>query len=255
MTKQLLIYEKVVPVSQERHLNWSVKTGTNYEFAHNTNSLPLMTVEFSNAAAEYTIIFTGNKDNGAIMPAIILGIRNNENLYLTETGEWKAKYIPAFVRRYPFVFSSNNEGDTLTLCIDENCSGFNQEGRGERLFDSQGERTQYLEGVLEFVKGYQAEFQRTQLFCKKLNELDLFEPMQASFTLQSGEKLSLEGFMVVNRDKLKSLTGEQLADLARFDELELIYLHLQSMRNFSSMAERLVQNLPQEESKQELEPA
>ena len=244
MTKQLLIYEQVVPVSKERHLNWSVKSGADYSFARSINSLPLMAVEFPNAAAEYTIIFTGNQEDGAIMPAIILGMRNDENLYLTETGEWKAKYIPAFVRRYPFVFSSNNEGATFTLCIDESFAGCNQEGRGERLFDSQGEPTQYLKNTLEFLKEYQAHFQLTQAFCKKLNDLELFEPMQANITLKTGEQMSLSGFLAISREKLKQLSDEQLINLARTDELELIYLHLHSMRNFSRMAERLVPELP-----------
>ncbi|MEL6813210.1 MAG: SapC family protein, partial [Cyanobacteria bacterium J06598_3] len=186
------------------------------------------------------IVFVGSQEDNAIMPAIILGVRD-KNLYLTETGHWRGNYTPAFVRRYPFVFSSNNEGNTLTLCIDEDFEGCNQDGRGERLFDADGEQTQFLQGTLEFLKGYQAHFQRTQAFCQRLNEFDLFEPMQASLTLKSGETLSLDGFMAVSREKLKALTGEQLATLAALDELELIYLHLQSIRNFSEIGELIAE--------------
>lgn len=59
--------------------------------------------------------------------------------------------MPAFLRRYPFVFSSNDDASTFTLCIDEEFDGLNQDGRGERLFDSEGERTQYLQNVLGFL--------------------------------------------------------------------------------------------------------
>ena len=58
-------------------------------------------------------------------------------------------------------------------------------------------------------------------------------------SLQSGERLSLTGFLAVNRDKLKALPAESLAELLKSDELELIYLHLQSMRNFNRVQERL----------------
>jgi hypothetical protein len=248
MAKQLLIYEKVAPVSKERHLNWSVKSGNNYSFAKAINSVPLMAVEFPRAASEYTIVFAGEND-GPVMPTAIVGVRNEENLYLTETGAWKVSYIPAFIRCYPFVFSSSDGGNTLTLCIDEEFEGGNQEGRGERLFDADGEQTQYLKGVLEFLKQYQAAFQRTQVFCEKLKNLNLLEPMQASLTFQSGEKVSLGGFMAVNREKLKELKGEQLTELVALDELELIYLHLQSLRNFSNMAQHLteeISGLPEE---------
>ncbi len=240
MTKQLLIYEEVVPVSKERHLNWSVSLGKNYNFARSVNAVPLMAVEFPKAAAEYSIVFTGNpEDDEIIMPVVILGFRNEQNLYLNEEGQWKAKYIPAFIRRYPFVFSNTNEGKIWTLCIDEEFQGCNQEGRGERFFDSQGEQTQYLNNVLQFLKDYQVQFERTRIFCQKLKELELLKPMQAIFTLKTGEQSSLGGFMAIDREKFKELTGEQLADLMRRDELELMFLHLQSMQNFNSMVEKI----------------
>lgn len=243
MPKQLLIYEKVAAVSKERHASWSVKSGNNYSFASAINSVPLMAVEFPRAANEYTIVFTGDKDSNSIMPAAILGVRNNENLYLSEAGDWKVDYVPAFLRCYPFVFSSGDEGNTLVLCIDEEFEGCNQEGRGERLFDADGEQTQYLKGILEFLKQYQAVFRRTQIFCEKLNKLDLLEPMQASLTFKSGEKISLGGFMAINRDKLKKLSGDQLAELVALDEMELIYLHLQSIQNFAEMAKNITQSV------------
>ena len=97
--------------------------------------------------------------------------------------------------------------------------------------------------MLKFLGEYQAEFQRTQAFCRRLKQLDLLEPMQAQVTTETG-RLSLSGFMAVSRDRLKALSGDTLAELAASDELELIYLHLQSMRNFNAMRERLSASLP-----------
>lgn len=238
MTTQQLIYETAVPVSSGRHAQCSVEAGTDYSFARNINSVPLMAVEFPQASPDYPIVFAGGAD--AVMPAVILGARGNENLFLSESGEWQAKYIPAFVRRYPFVFSSSEDGKTFTLCIDENFSGFNKEGRGQPLFTDDGKPSPYVEGVLKFLQEYRAQFLLTQTFCKKLVELNLLEPMQAQFTMVSGEKMSLSGFMVVDRKKLKALPGDVLAELAKTDQLELIYLHLQSMHNFTAVKDRLV---------------
>lgn len=236
MTKQLLIYERAVPVSKQRHKDWSVKTGADYRFAGEVNSLPLMAIEFPSAAAEYAIVFAGTQNT--VMPAAILGVRE-ENLYLKKDGAWEARYIPAFVRRYPFVFSGSDDGKTFTLCIDESFSGCNREGLGERLFDAAGEQSQYLGRIMTFLKDYQAQFQRTQAFCKKVKDLDLLEPMRAQITLNTGEQLGLQGFMAISRERLKKLTGDQLAELTRTGELELFYLHLQSMRNFRAMVERV----------------
>jgi putative ABC transport system permease protein len=43
------------------------------------------------------------------MPLALLGANDNENLFFDESNKWKADYIPAFVRRYPFVFSSQDD--------------------------------------------------------------------------------------------------------------------------------------------------
>lgn len=237
MASQLLIYESAVPVTANKHGDWSLEMANDFGFTKHVNSVPLMAVEFPNAASEYAIVFSGTKE--AVIPAVILGMRADENLYLTEVGGWQARYVPAFVRRYPFVFAITDDGKKFTLCIDESFPHFNQAGRGERLFTEDKKPTPYVERVLKFLAQYQIEFQRTQAFCKKLLELDLLEPMRAQAELGSGEKLSLGGFMAVNRDKAKALAPEKLAELAKTDELELLYLHLHSMRNFPAMANRL----------------
>ena len=65
-----------------------------------------------------------------------------------------------------------------------------------------------------------------------------------TLTLASGEKMQLTGFMVVNRQRLKALTGETMVELAQTDELELLFLHLQSMRHFTALKDRLVATAP-----------
>jgi hypothetical protein len=237
MPKQLLIYEKAVPVTVKKHGNVSIKAGSDYSFAKEVNSVPLLASEFDLASTEYAIVFSG--EVGDIMPAVLLGIRDQENLYVNEAGAWNAKYIPAFIRRYPFVFSTQDKA-TFNLCIDEDFPGVNKKGLGERLFDSEGERTQYLQNVLNFLQAYQAQFDATRAFCQRLTDLDLLEAMQAQFVLRSGQRMSLGGFMIVNRNRLKALPGDALARLAASGDLDLIYAHLHSQRNFTPTAERVV---------------
>ncbi len=230
---QMLFYENVSPVSPQRHGDLSIDR-EDFNFAANVNSVPLMAVEMTAAAAEYTIVFAGDDQN--VMPVVILGLEGTRNYYVGEDGNWTADYIPAFVRRYPFVFAQNE--NQFTLCVDEEWSGCNREGKGQRLFDENGERTDYLNRMLKFLEESQAHFVRTQTYCNHLKELDLLEPMKADFTFPGGEKKSLGGFLAVNRDKLKALPAEKLAELAKTDELELTYVHLFSMNNFRRVMER-----------------
>jgi hypothetical protein len=240
MSKTLLIYERAVAVNKTRHSDWGVKVGNDFSFAKNVNSMPLLAQEFRDALRHYPIVFAGTEEQ--VMPAVLLGFGENENLFVDEAGMWSSEYIPAFARRYPYVFSSSDKDNTLTLCIDEEYSGFNQDGEGERLFTEDGEQTPYLNGVLEFQQEFQRNFLRTQTFCKRLQELDLLDPMQAQLKFGSGEQISIGGFKVVNRDRLKEVSAEKLSELALVDELELIYLHLQSMLNVSDLAGRIKQH-------------
>lgn len=236
MTTQLMIYKSVVPLSPKSHSDWSVETGSNFAFSSNVNSVPLMTVEFEHAAPEYAIVFAG--ENETITPVALLGLRN-ENLYLSSDAHWDAKYRPAFLRRYPFVFSPSKDHTQFTLCIDEGFSGFNHEGRGQKLFNNEHKPTAYVQDVLKFLQDYEFQYRRTQEFCKKLARLNVLDAVHAQVQLPSGQQLSLDGLLVVDRTKLKALQPDQLADLAKSNELEWIYLHLLSMRNFETLLGRL----------------
>lgn len=237
MAKQLMFYESAVPVSAARHADLSVETGTGYAFASHASAVPIMALEFITAASEYAIVFTAVGEE--IFPAVVLGMRTDQNLYLGTDGKWSAKYVPAFIRRYPFVFSTSADRKTLTLCIDESYAGFNRDGKGQRLFDDERKPAAYTQRVLKFLQDFQAHFQRTRQFCQRLKDLGVLEPTGVQVTAAGGEKISLGGFMVVNRKKLREVPDDKLLAMAKSDELELLHLHLYSLRNFAEMKDRL----------------
>jgi hypothetical protein len=237
MTTQLLFYTDAKPINANAHKDLAVKAGAEYGFARSVNSVPLTAAEFPLAAPEYAIVFAGKDDD--VVPLVILGAQKDQNLYVADDGSWKAQYIPAFVRRYPFVFAQSPDGKTLTLCIDEGFAGCNRDGRGERLFDADGERTGYLEQVISFQRAYQQQHLRTRAFCKRLVDLGLLVPVTAQLGSAGGERRVLSGLRVVDRNKLKDLDAETLKQLLQSDELELIYLQLHSMANLRVIGERL----------------
>jgi len=239
MTKQLLMYDKVVPLNAQAHKDLYIKPAKEYGYAKELNSVPLTAVEFASASTEYAIVFAGTDDE--VMPAVIMGVDKNENLYCAgEESAWNANYVPAFIRRYPFVFSNSSDGKKLILCIDESYSGCNVEGRGERLFDTDGEKSMYLRNVLGFLEDYQLHFRHTQAFCKKLVELDLLQPMTATVNVPDAAQKVISGFSGIDRAKLKALPEKTLWELAQNDWLELIYLHLQSIRSFGQSIDRVL---------------
>lgn len=238
MTSQLLFYNQVSPVTAELHSSWHVREVKDFSFAKNTNSVPVMGAEFVSALSNFPIVFAGDEES--VIPVLLLGMRNSENVFIGPGGSWEGRYIPAFVRRYPFILSLSDDQEKYYLCIDETFPGFNQSGEGPALFGSDGLPTEYIENVLQFLSHYQAEFESTKVFCKKLKDLNLLESKQVKTTLSNGETIELNGFFAVEPSRLATLPSEAIVDLARSGSYSLICFHLASLRNFELLRDRTV---------------
>lgn len=236
-----LFYKNVVPLNKEAHSALHVEEIKDYLHTRQTNSIYIAAVEFLPAAREYPIVFAKGAD-ARFFPALLLGLEENKNLFVDAQGKWLAEYIPAYVRRYPFILATpedSGQDATFTVCIDEGFPGFNQDRMGRPLFDEQGRQTELLDQAMDFLRDYQSQVQLTAGFCQNLAGHGLLEPMQANVELASGAKHVLGGFFGVNRDRLKALKPEQLAELLKSDEMELIFSHLSSLSNLDHLMKRL----------------
>jgi len=243
---QLGIYESAVPLTPGRHGQHFVQIGTDYRFGAKLNSTPLVAAEFPESSQEYAIVFAGPPEG--IIPVVVLGLRQGENLFIDSDSNWRARYKPAFVRQYPFVFAPDKSGEGMLLCIDEAFSGLNRDGKGNRLFGEDGKPTAYVEGILKFLGEYQRQFQRTRAFCRRLQELGLLSDIEATVALPGGGNTSLKGMLGIDRAKLKALPADTVAELLRKDALELVFLHLNSLRNLGALRQRLTAGRPTTDS-------
>jgi len=242
MQNNPLFYKEVVPLDRRRHASLFLAPQPSYRYAATTNSVLLTVVEFPRACREYPIVFAS--DAQTIFPLVVLGLRDTENLFVTREGKWDATYIPAYVRRYPFILSSQPDSENLTVCIDRAAANLNTED-GIRMFENDQE-TDFMKGCVDFLKDFQNQYTITQQICARLKDLNILEPMQANIELNTGAKLNMGGFLAVNRRRLSELPAEQLAGLVRDGILELIYLHIHSMENFTRLIERFTNRSPQD---------
>ncbi len=241
MSKQLLIYNNISPVSSEAHRDWSIQLD-NHAFAAELNSVPLLATEIASVARELPVIFAKTQDDGGFVPLAVMGLKKGQNLFMDEKKRLTLRYVPGFLRRYPFAFANDGKSENFTLCIDDQFEGWSKDGsKGKRLFTETGEQTEELKGVMNFLKDYQYRAELTNVFCKRLAELELLEPMEANIKLkndQEGGGFNLTGFYVVNREKLKKISDEDVLDLFKKDGLELIFSHLQSMQNLNALVDK-----------------
>lgn len=247
MSKQLIIYDNIQPLS-EKHAKWSVSV-ENHEFVSQMNSSPLLATEIPFAAAEFPIIFSATGTEGEYLPLAVMGLKDDQNLLLDENNILTTRYVPAFIRRYPFVLGGSKDSDVMALCIDEDSKCFSHDGsKGSPLFQADNTHSEFLNDIVEFLKDYQYRAELTRSFSKKLHELGLLEPMSANISFKSKEevKLNLGGFFVVKREKLKAISDEEALDLFKKDGLELIYAHLNSLANFNRLIDVMSAKLAKE---------
>src|SRR3954469_6320165 len=160
-------YERPVLLDRERHRRRRVQPAQGFGFARKAHSVVLAGAEFGEAGKEYAIVFS-RAASGQVVPVVLLGLRAGENLFVDERDAWDARYVPAFVRRYPFVLAEL-PGQSLAVCIDEAFPGLN-DTEGELLFDAEGKDTPYLRNALDFLGHYQREHLRTEAFCQRLEQ-------------------------------------------------------------------------------------
>ena len=231
-------YEKPVLLNRDKHRHRRVKASNSFAFARRANSLYLAGVEFSEACKEYAIVFT-RVANQKVAPVAMLGLRSRENLYVDDQERWLAGYVPAFVRRYPFVLAELS-GQSMGVCIDEAFAGLNDE-EGEALFDGRGNNTPFLQNALDFLNRYQQEYRRTEAFCQRLEQAGLLVEMNAKADLVDGRSFTVSGLLVVDEKKLMALPDMLALSLFRAGELHLISMHLMSLSNMKTLVDRMAQ--------------
>lgn len=237
---EVLFYERPVPLNREGHKDLRIKPINNVAFAAKAHSVPLTVAEFGPAARDFPILFGGNSLEEA-GPLAMLGLNQSENAFIDENGQWEAgAYVPAFIRRYPFVLAEKPEGaegDDFTVFLDEDYAGFGTE-EGERLFNEDGSDTDTLKNAVRFLGEFQEHVKRTHAFTKRLRELDLLE--QRTAQIKDGENtMVINGLFLVNEEKLRQLDEKVAHELLADGSMGWIYAHLLSLSNIDRLKMRI----------------
>lgn len=197
--------------------------------------------EMPQAALEFPLVFVnpGERDAAGrptVSPIVLLGVAQNENLYV-DGPRWDARYIPAFIRRYPFLTATLRNAGATGVMIDRAWSGFS-ETEGEPLFEPDDKPAPALKRAMDFLEMFESEVQRTRSFCSRLVELELLKEMKADATLPDGTTLSIDGFLVVDDEKLAQLPDAAVVEMHRNGMAMLLHLHLASLANMRPLLER-----------------
>lgn len=237
ITGTVLLYSRPEPLNPELHGKLGVRRMEHpFAFAATEHLLPLTVAEFQPAALCYPVIFVGEEHT----PVAVMGLKEGENLFLSASGSPDPEcYVPAYVRRYPFVFANDPGSDRMILCIDRNAPLLDDNGGEAPLFEGT-EPSAFTKSAMDFCREFEGERRRTEEFVKLLNSMDLFEVKQAVFTPQTpdgqpGQPQMLAEYFAISEDKLGKLPEDKVMELFKNGALMQIYAHMMSLLNWERL--------------------
>lgn len=229
-----LFYQRPEPLLAAQHGALRLRDEPDFRFARNTNSVFVAASEFAQVMRYYPIVFNGDTPT----PVAVLGL-DQDNLFVAERAWQEDHYIPAYMRRYPFIFIAHPDGKQFVLGIDRACSRFVDEAAdGAALFDD-GKPTSLTEEALRFCGAFQRDHDSTRAFALALEERNLLVDHQFQMAPAGGRLFHLSGFKVVDRAAFANLPENILTEWHRKGWLALVYLHLVSLDRFRDLAVRL----------------
>jgi hypothetical protein len=233
----VLFYSKPEPLSRDLHGKIGLRRMDKpFGFAAGSNVVPLTVAEFAMAGLSYPIIFAGDR----YQPLAVMGVGQNANLFVKPDGSFEiGAYIPAYIRRYPFVLATDQTRGQLVVCIDRDASMLGED-YDLPFFDDKGQPTDYTNGCVQFCNDFETEGRRTESFITLLRELDLFEVKRSTFTPPNpdgtpGQTQPIAEYFAVSEEKLKALPTEKLKELVDNGALNQMYAHLMSLAGWDRL--------------------
>lgn len=228
----LLLYKDIKALNRDEHRALKLRPAENAAFAASTHLVPLAGLEFFQAARHYPILFIGEGEQ--LMPVALLGLQAGDNGFLGTDLQWRANtYVPAFVRRYPFVLAQDGQ-ESFTVCFDAAYEGWS-ESEGRELFDAEGGNSAFLAEMIQFLQNFTVEMERTRAFVGQLRELELLTPRTLRLSHASGESFVINDFLAVDEEKFLQLDDARLLELHHSGFLGWVYAHLMSLGNANQL--------------------
>ena len=231
-------YQEIVPLTKQHRV--VLPEGRKLPLVFRTlTAVPLSFTEFSVACRDFPIAFVSGDGGASYVPMVVLGLENQQNLFVTRDNTWaEGVYVPAYVRRYPFCMTrvtvDGREQTERVACVEKRAIS----DKGDALFDTQGEPLPAWQERQKLLFEYEADLLRSEDMCKAVAQLELLEPFTMQAVPNQGTPLAMTGMFRIAEQKLAELPGEKLRELAQNGILSRIYAHLISLGNFGRLLDR-----------------
>lgn len=232
------LHKKVVALDRVKHRDLKLNLNArDLSTVKGLNAFFVAGTEFSDACKEYPVVWVaaGNDESGKpqVAPIAVFGLQAGQNLCIDDNG-WRVRYVPAVLRLYPFALARVGPTE-MVVCFDESWTGFGS--TGQDLFNAQGEPSEFVVNVQKQLENFEVEVERTRLAGAALMEKGLLRDMRFDATLPDGKKLTVDGFLTIDEEKLNKLSDADILAFSRNGLMGLIHAHQISLSNMARLVE------------------
>ena len=224
-----ILYNQLEPVSSQQHGTMKVRGLQALPEVAKLHAIPLTVDEFSLAQRHYPIIFSAGDEP---VPLALMGLNEGVNTFIDAEGKPidKAVYMPAYIRRYPFLLARLNQGgDQLSLCVDPTAGAVGDFEDGQPLFDGD-QPSEATKAILQFCEQFEEAGQRTGMFMAEIKKAGLLMEGEVAIQPEGVEQPFIyRGFQMVDEEKLRELRGDELRKMNQNGLLPLVFAHLFSL--------------------------
>lgn len=224
-----LFYNGLEPLSSETHANWRIRAQESAPFLIGQHAVPITVEEFPLVQRHMPIVFSTGDD---AIPLALMGLNEGVNVFMGDDGKLLDAnfYVPAYVRRYPFMLARlRPDTEELSLCFDPTSQAIGPFDEGEPLF-TDGQPSETTKNILSFTELFEQAGARTQAFMNELRETGLLMDGEVSIQLEGNDQPFIyRGFQMVDEQKLADLRGDQLRKMSQSGMLPLLYAHMFSL--------------------------
>ncbi|CAM4032010.1 SapC family protein [Roseateles saccharophilus] len=216
------------------HKDLRVITERGAAWGDDVMSAPVTPDEFRSLQAHYPIVFQPD-GSGSFLPVALFGLRQGQNLFLTESG-WDADYLPLSMQRMPF--SIGLAEDEMRMMVDMASPRIGQGDAGEPVFLPQGGMTSYIEHANAVLRTLHEGLQAMPEFVQALTTHELLESFVLDVEHPDGSRGQLLGFYMINEERLAALGADVIGLLHQADYLQPIYMAIASLSNLTKLIRR-----------------
>lgn len=227
-------FQKLRALDRVAHRSLLIDRNAGFGFARELITVPLTLSDFPQAARDYPIFFVGEPAE----PFALLGLRPRRNLLVGPDGQWrKGRYVPNHLRSYPFGYADAPDNQIL-ICVDEAADHLQpaKQHQAEALFVD-GQPAPLVQEMLTFLTRLHGEVAFARAFAAALADAGLLIERKADVTLANGERLTLDGFRIIDEDKFNALPEKTFLEWRARGWLAPIYFQLQSLASLANLVE------------------